>query len=404
MNDPSRFPDAPQSTTKLKVVLSGPERAMMERIAAAMRAQQWYDSVVMGDGSAANLPTLVAGADPDLLVLALPDASGGDLEIIERIGRLYPRMTPILLCDNQSPEFLVQAMRAGVREILPSSSPTEVLIDAIGRIGLRRAAQPERHGNVCAFISCKGGGGGATFLATNLAYALAAEEGKRVILIDLNLQWGDAVFFLGDKRPSITIADLALQMHRVDPAFLTASLVRPHPNLGVLGAPEDPVHALDVRPEHVELLLRIARASFDFVILDTGRALDAVTIRALDNADVIYPVMQLSLPFIRDGKRLLSAFRSLDYAPQKIRVLVNRYSKSGEITLKDLEDSLGVKVYRTLPNDYDRVSKSINQGVPVSKLAHGSAIAKSLRELAHDLVAVPQASAPSWFDRIMRGS
>ena len=216
-----------------------------------------------------------------------------------------------------------------------------------------------------AFLSCKGGGGGATFLATNLAYALAAEEGKRVVLIDLNLQWGDAVFFLTDKRPSITLADLALQMHRVDPAFLSASLVRAHPNLGVLGAPEDPVHAMDVKPEHIELLLRIARSSFDYVILDTGRSLDAVTVRALDYADAIFPVIQLSLPFLRDGKRLLAAFKALDYPPQKVRLVVNRYEKGGEISLKDLEESLGIKAHRTIPNDYERVSQSINQGVPV---------------------------------------
>jgi len=400
MNDFSRIPEVSDAAAKLRVALSGPVRPLVERIAGAMRAQQWYESVTIGDGSPEGLPTLVAGANPDLLVLALPDASAADLALVERLGHLYPAMTPILLCDNQSPDFLMQAMRAGVREILPSASPTETLIDSIGRIGLKRVSQPDRHGNVLAFMSCKGGGGGATFLAANLAYALA-EEGKRVVLIDLNLQWGDAVFFLADKRPSITLSDLAMQMHRVDPAFLAASLVRVHPNLGVLGAPEDPVHALDIKPEHIEFLLRIARLSFDFVVLDTGRALDAVTIRALDVADVIFPVMQTTLPCIRDGKRLLAAFRSLDYAPEKIRVLVNRHSKGGEITLKDIEDALGVKVHRAIPNDYDRVSKSINQGVPVEKLAHSSAIARSLREFARELAVVPQAMSPSWFGRMM---
>jgi pilus assembly protein CpaE len=358
--------------------------------------------VTTGDGNLASLPALVAGSDPDLLVLALPKATVDDLDVLDRLAHLYPRMTPVLVSDQQTPDFLVRAMRAGVREVLPSASTIDDLVDSVGRIGVRRAAQPDKHGNVIAFISCKGGGGGATFLATNTAYALAASEGKRVILIDLNLQWGDAVFFLADKRPSITLADLALQMHRVDPAYLAASLVKVHPNLGVLGAPEDPVHALDIRPEHVELLLRIARMAYDYVVLDTGRALDAVTVRALDHADVIFPVMQISLPFIRDGKRLLSAFRALDYPPQKVRIVVNRYQKGGEISLKDLEDSLGIKAYRTIPNDYDRVSKSVNQGVPVDKLAHGSLVARSLREFAHELVAAPATAPPTWFDRIIR--
>jgi pilus assembly protein CpaE len=192
-----------------------------------------------------------------------------------------------------------------------------------------------------------------------------------------------------------------MQIHRVDPAYLSASLVHPHPNLGVLAAPEDPVHALDVKPEHIDVLIRIARTTFDFVILDAGRALDAVTVRALDYADVIFPVMQLTVPFIRDGKRLLAAFRSLDYPVQKVRPVVNRYEKGGDISLKDMEQALGTGAYRTFPNDYDRVAKSINQGVPVVKLAHGSAISRSLREFAHELVTVPAKEPGGWFNRML---
>ena len=196
--------------------------------------------------------------------------------------------------------------------------------------------------------------------------------------------------FVSDKKPAITLADLAMQIHRVDPAFLSASLVHAHPNLGVLAAPEDPVHALDVKPEHIDVLIRIARSHFDFVILDVGRALDAVTVRALDYADAIFPVLQLTLPFIRDGKRLLAAFRTLDYPEQKVRLLVNRYEKGGDISLQGHGGGAG----RRRPFTPSRTTTTgspnpINQGIPVLKLAHGSAIAKSLREFAHELVAVP---------------
>lgn len=401
MNDSSRRDEPAVSVPRLKIVVAGSSREALERIAGALRSHAPHDTVVGGDGDLAGLPALVARNDPDLLVLVQPHAGADELEVVERLTRLYPVMTPLLLCDNQSPDFLVRAMRAGVREILPSASGTAELFDAVGRIGLKRWSRPEQHGNVLAFISCKGGGGGATFLATNIAYALAAEQGKRVLLIDLNLQWGDAVFFVSDKKPSITLADLAMQIHRVDPAFLAASLVHVHPNLRVLAAPEDPVHALDVKPEHIDVLVRIARSHFDYVILDTGRALDAVTVRALDYADAIFTVLQLSLPFIRDGKRLLAAFRALEYPEAKVKLLVNRYEKSGDISLQDMEKALGMKAFSTFPNDYDRVVKSINQGVPILKLAHGSAIAKSVREFAHELATVPVKATGGWFNRML---
>ena len=302
----------------------------------------------------AGLPTLVARTDPDLLILVVPRAGDAELEIVERIGHLYTGMTPLLLCDNQSPEFLLRAMRAGVREILPSA--TDRRDDPrCGRTRQRqaaRAARPAWPRSGVPFL--QGGGGGATFLATNVAYALAAEERKRVMLIDLNLQLGDAVFFVSDKKPSITLADLALQIHRVDPAFLTASLRPGAREFGVLAAPEDPVHALDVKPEHIDVLIRLARSHYDYVILDVGRALDAVSVRALDKADTIFPVIQLTLPFIRDGKRLLGASDRSDYRSDKVSLVVNRYEKGGEITLEDMERALGTKDFQDLPNSYGR--------------------------------------------------
>jgi pilus assembly protein CpaE len=401
MNDLSRRPDPENAVAPLKVLLAGASDEPLERMAGALRSRAPHDDIVVGDGDHAGLPMLVARHDPDVLILVEPRAGPGALALVERLTHLYPGMSPIVLCDDQSAEFLMQAMRAGVREILPTASGGAALVDAVGRIGEKHRARPEQHGQVLAFLSCKGGGGGATFLASNVAYALAAEEGKRVVLIDLNLQWGDAVFFVTDKKPTITLADLAMQMHRVDPAFLASSLVHVHANMGVLAAPEDPVHALDVKPEHIDVLVRIARSQYDFVILDMGRALDAVTVRALDYADAIFPVMQLSLPFIRDGRRLLAAFRSLDYPDAKIRVVVNRYEKGGDITLEDLESTLGRKAFRTVPNDYDRVAKSINQGVPIVQLAHGSAVAKSLREFAHELATVQTKPASGWLDRML---
>ena len=401
MNDQSRTIEGGAPAKALKILLAGPAREPLDRIAALLRAGEHPGTVVVGETDLAGLPTLVARADPDLLIIVVPRAGDEELEIVERLGHLYTGMTPLLLCDDQAPEFLLRAMRAGVREVLPSAPTAETILAAVGRVNQKRLAQPDQRGRVLAFLSCKGGGGGATFIATNVAYALAAEEGKRVILIDLNLQWGDAVFFVSDKRPTITLADLALQIHRLDPAFLSASLVQAHANLGVLAAPEDPVHALDVKPEHIDVLIRIARSHFDYVILDAGRALDAVTVRALDYADAIFAVLQLSLPFIRDGKRLLAAFRALDYPKQKVSLLVNRYEKGGDIALKDMEEALGTKAFHAFPNDYERVSKSVNQGVPISKLAHGSAIAKSLREFAHQLAAVPAREAGGWFGRMI---
>src|SRR5690606_34396146 len=101
----------------------------------------------------------------------------------------------------------------------------------VRRIEQARHGTPTTHARILAFVSCKGGSG-STFLATNLAYALAALENKRVLLIDLNLQFGDASLFVSDRRPTVTIGDLAREINRVDQGFLQGSLIDVLPNFG----------------------------------------------------------------------------------------------------------------------------------------------------------------------------
>ena len=101
---------------------------------------------------------------------------------------------------------------------------------------------------------------------------------------------------------------------------------------------------------------------------------------------VDHPVMQLTLPFIRDANRLISAFRTLGYSKDKIRLVVNRFEKGSEIKLEDVERSLGVATFKTLPNSYEAVASAVNHGRPIASFARNNPVAKGLQELAHALI------------------
>ncbi|MGE5027596.1 MAG: AAA family ATPase, partial [Betaproteobacteria bacterium] len=224
------------------------------------------------------------------------------------------------------------------------------------------------------------------FLAANLGYALAALENKKVALIDLNLQFGDAFLFVSDRPAQFTLSDVVRQITRLDASFLASSMIQVLPNFGVLAAPEEPENAVAIKPEYIETLLNMTISHYDYVILDIGRGLDAVSIKALDHANIIFPVLQMTLPFVRDAKRLLSVFHSLGYPDERIALIANRYEKGGEIDLKDVENTLGLRVTHTVPNSFAAVATSINQGIPIVKLSARDAVAKSLALLAHSLV------------------
>jgi pilus assembly protein CpaE len=334
---------------------------------------------------------------PELVIVDAGAVAAADVALLERLPRLYPRAALLLLLGEQQQQVLMAAMRCGVREVLPLPLAPAALHETLDRIDIAAGVSERRDGKVLAFISCKGGSG-ATFLATNFGYALGALAGKKVLLIDLHGQFGDAALYVSDQKPAMTLADVCAQIDRLDGALLASCLVHVSAGFGVLAAADDAAAA--VRPEHMDALLRVARQYYDYTVLDVGRQIDAVTLRALDGADAIYPVLQLALPDIRDGRRLLDIFGALGYGGERVHLIVNRYEKGGKLSLADLERALASRVLYAVPNDYVAATDSVNQGVPVLRLSRTSAVARSLAELVALVAAVPVVENKSLFGRL----
>jgi pilus assembly protein CpaE len=336
---------------------------------------------------------------PGLIIVDITDVDAADGDLLERLTRHYAAAHFMLLTDNHHPDLLIRAMRAGVREVLHLPLVHRALHEAIDRVATSAGVTAPHDAKIFAFIACKGGSG-ATFISTNFGYALATLADKKVLLIDLHRQFGDATLYVSDQKPAMTLSDVCQQIARIDGPFLESCLVHVAPGFGVLAAADDPAQAVEAKPEHIDTILRVARQHYDYILLDVGRQIDAVSLRALDSTDAIYPVLQLALPDIRDARRLLDIFRSLGYVTDHIRLIVNRYEKGGKLRLQDLHAALGAEVLHTVPNDYVAVTDSVNQGIPVLQLARGSAAARSLAELVEVITARRVTETKGLFDRL----
>ncbi len=334
-----------------------------------------------------SLAGAIADKDqPDILLIESRCDMPSDISMLEPVTARHPQMTVILLCEHPGTELMREAMRIGIRELLPLPLQQPQLFDALDRVRQRMhlASAPRSQGKIMSWVACKGGSG-ATFLAGNFAYALAESGRKRVAVIDLNLQFGDACLFLSDQRPQTTLADVVKQIHRLDGAFLAASMMQVTPNLHVLAAPENVEEIALIKPEHLDTLITVASSYYDYIVLDVGRNLDALSLRALDRSEMIFMVIQLTLPFIRDCKRMARVMANLGYNSGKLRLVINRLEKGGDITVSNAESALGLKAFRTIPNSYAAVAASVNQGVPIAKLAPRDPVSRALEEMASEL-------------------
>ncbi len=351
------------------------------------------------EGGRSRLAEVVEAHHPDLVVVDGMGRDPDELEPVEQVTSAHPQLAVLMLCAQQSPEFLLRAMRAGVREVLGSPPTAASLLMAVERVDRRRlglAARPP--GRVLGFVPCKGGSG-ATFIAANLAYQLAAE--KTVLLIDLNLQFGDALGMLSEQPAAISLADVAREIDRLDAAFLGACTTRINERLSVLAAAEEVSDGLEVRAEHLEAIVRLARRHYDFVLLDLERHLDPLSLRAMDLADQLFVVMQAGLPWVRNARRLQKLLAGLSYPADKVHWLVNRAERSDDIGLDDIAQALGVEQVRSVANDWREVSGSISRGTALMELTRSSVVTRNLADLARSLG--PQTSEPpSLLSRLFR--
>lgn len=370
----------------MKIAAISPNKDHLTHMGTVINASG--HTALLFEGGKSRMRSVAEEERPDLMLVDGMCCDPNELQQVEYVTTHHPHTAVILICATHTPEFLINSMRAGVREVLPSPSTDDTLLAAIKRVAAKREGSVTRQvGKIFVFMPCKGGSG-ATFIATNLGWLLA--QTRNVLLIDLNLQLGDALSFVHDGKPASTIADVARDIDRLDASFLEASTVKITSTYRLLAAPEDPAQAMEVKPEHIDAILTLAVSQYDIVLLDMSRTLDTIAVKALDKAHRIFPVLQAGVPYLRNATKLLATFSSLGYPASKSELILNRFDKSGEIGLDDVRRAVRNVSVHTIANSFKQVNASINHGDPLVEAARSSAVARSLADFALQLDPRPE--------------
>ena len=333
---------------------------------------------------------------PDLLLLRVSQFWREELEAL--LQRPAAERPPLLVCGAlEQAEGLRLAMQAGARDFLPEPLARQELAAALQRMVQERRASLGEHGKLLAVMNAKGGSG-ATLVATNLAQQLSQQAS--VLLIDLDLQFGSVAHYL-DVQPSHSHVDVLHQIEELDSVALRGFCTHFSPGLHVLvGKASELCLPQDVHADQLEALLKLARSTYDWVVVDLPRQIDHLTGTTLEQADKVLVVLQQSVSHLKDATRLLQILRDdLGIPPDRLQVLVNRYNKNAAVSVKDVEDSLGCPQALLLPNDFNVVSESQNAGVPLAIHAPRAAITQALKQIAEDLQGAPEAARGGLFKR-----
>lgn len=246
---------------------------------------------------------------------------------------------------------------------------------------LEEGLSKSQSGKVITFFNVKGGAG-KSVIASNVATMLARFWKKKVVLLDLNLSFGDQGILLGLPADN-HIHKLISEKTPLKIAQIEAQLTKHSSGLKVLLPPPLPELAETIRPEFVENIVDILRSHYEFVIIDTHNQLTELELKVLEISDLIMLVMTMELTFIKNTKLLLDLFTRMKIPREKVKVILNRAFKSLGLEPSKVEKSLRYAISHFIPSDGNIVVPSVNQGVPfvLSKSSNGTAILMSIKKL-----------------------
>jgi len=336
-------------------------------------------SNTVADGAAA-----LAGGHLDVILHATRAASlpADELAAI----REHTRAPVILLASGGSSGLLEQALDADVADVLLLPQLVENIVFAIRKAthGTRRhhEAGSGRHGRIVTVFSPKGGTG-KTVTATNLAAACAKFEGRKTLLLDLDLQFGDAAIMLGIE-PEKTIYDLVVAPGELDAEKLAGYTTKHACGLEVLPAPLRPEDAELVTEAKLGRLLEVAREAFDVIVVDTSPFFHGPMLATLDRTDELLLLCSLDVPTLKNLRLALQTLDLLSFPKQRVRIVLNRSNSKVGMKPNEVEGALGMKVRFEVPSDR-AVPLSVNRGNPVVLAEEGADVSKAIKAMAKEL-------------------
>ncbi|CAJ0737623.1 nucleotide-binding protein [Ralstonia mannitolilytica] len=367
-----------------KIALVSADDSHLQHLAGliAQSANHVVQSVRAEPAQALARPGLAQGWD--LLVIEAGEFSADQLSQLRRLTTEHPDTQCMLVAASPSAELLMRAMRAGVQCVLPWPPDPHEFRDELQRCTSHALSSGRGEGQVLSFLSCKGGAG-TTFTAANFAHVLSARHGKRVLLVDLCQQYGDAAFLVTDQTPPATLLTVCQQIDRMDAALFDTYVTHVAQDFDVLAGAGDPIKAGEIKAVHLERIVTLAVSLYDVVVFDIGQDINPASIVVLDHSKLLYAVLQMNLTYLRAGRRLMELCHSLGYHADRMRLVVNQHDKHGPIDQRTMENAFGMAISHVLPHDPGPVREASTQGLPLLQVAENSPIARAVCDMARQL-------------------
>ncbi|MEK6720874.1 MAG: response regulator [Chloroflexota bacterium] len=340
----------------------------VQRLLQYTLKQEGYDVIAAADGAeglrlwAQETPALV------LLDVMLPKLDGYQVATKIRQDEGGESHVPIImLTAEREVEQKVRGLRAGADDYLIKPFHPAELMARIKSLLARFAPHDnlvghQPMGRLLVFYGAKGGVG-TTTMAINGAIALHRELGRKVCLVDGNLQFGDHRVFLDLGLDKKSIVDV-VTAPAIDIDLIKQVVVKHDSGIDLLLAPPSPETAELVTTEHMPHILEELRSAYDYVLVDIDKRLDDINLGVIEAAETVFVVMTADLSCLKNVRLVLETIGHLGYAKDKVKMILNRSNAFTGINVKNAEGALKRTIDFQVINEYRGAISSLNSGSP----------------------------------------
>jgi pilus assembly protein CpaE len=357
--------------------------------AKSLRVVLGKDTFVVDSGPAATR-RFSADRRESLLVVGPGIDLTSALAICQTLRLERPEVGVVLMRRRLDVTVLGQALRAGVREVVSAddlgslSEACQRSLELSERLG-DGTGSAAQDGRVVTVFAAKGGVGKTT-VSTNLAAELAS-GGSRVLLVDLDLAFGDVGIALG-LMPERSMSDLVAMAGHLDAQGLASVVTTHESGLDALCAPSLPADADRIPGSIITEVLRLAKRTYEYVVVDTPPAFTEHVLAAFDASDVSILLATLDIPAIKNLRLTLDTLDLLGHPRDSWVVVLNRSDTKVGLTAADVANSLHRPIAMQIPNSL-AVSAAINRGVPIVLDDPRHPVSSAVKTLVRNHVRIP---------------
>ena len=355
----------------IRVVIADDVAEMREMIVKMLDSSEMEFDIVGICNNGREAVDLLTHKTADIVLMDINMPVMNGLEATQIICDEHPNVNVIIMSVQHESEYLKKAMLAGAKAYIMKPVDMDELYDTIKTTYTRYAnmekASPvkelKHEARVIAFFSAKGGVG-KSFVALNSALMIHEKMNKRVLLVDLDLQFGD-ISLMMNKQSELTIKEMFDDSPINNYDDILPFLYKHKEGCHMLFAPKDPESAEYISKDQVKQILEIVKRYYDVIIIDTGVNYNEITLNALDLSDKIVIVTNLEVTGLKNTKQSLKVMQSLNYDANKLKLVVNMTLDKFGVTKANVQKAFAYEILAFLPEDIKLVRNSINTGVPV---------------------------------------